>query len=121
MQFSYFEMGQNLYYFLIISNFLRSLFIASAIIFQKAVESSSDDKDGIFGKVVDDKATEVREWVGEVLVSRILLAGWQRIVETLINTIALAGMPVDASSTGFASFFAARKPSMIPVNHVKEK
>ncbi|KAM3186751.1 hypothetical protein ACTXT7_003721 [Hymenolepis weldensis] len=88
--------------------------------FDKAVESSSDDKDGIFGKVVDDKATKVREWVGEVLVSRILLAGWQRIVETLINTIALAGMPVDASSTGFASFFAARQPYMIPVNHVKE-
>uniref|UniRef100_A0A0R3SXB9 DUF1981 domain-containing protein n=1 Tax=Hymenolepis diminuta TaxID=6216 RepID=A0A0R3SXB9_HYMDI len=88
--------------------------------FDRAVKSSSDDKDGVFEKVVDDRATEVREWVGEVLVSRILLAGWQRIVETLINTIALAGMPVDASSTGFASFFAARQPSMIPVNHVKE-
>nr|CDS25689.2 brefeldin A inhibited guanine [Hymenolepis microstoma] len=88
--------------------------------FDQAAGSSNNDEDDIFTKVDDDTVTKVRDQVGEVLVSRILLAGWQRIVETLTNTIDLAGMPVDISSTGFASFFSARQPSMAPVGPVKE-
>lgn len=68
-----------------------------------------------------DKDNKIRKRVGELLVSRILLAGWQRIVETLTNTMALAGMPVDISSTGFSSFFAARKPSVTTNSPSKEK
>ncbi|VDN96324.1 unnamed protein product [Rodentolepis nana] len=94
---------------------------SSMVAFQKAVGSSKDAEDDIFTNVEDGTLTKVRDRVGEALVSCVLLAGWQRIVETITNTIALAGMPVDISSTGFASFFSARQPSMTPVGPAKEK
>ncbi|KAM7542612.1 hypothetical protein Aperf_G00000008521 [Anoplocephala perfoliata] len=78
--------------------------------FGKEEEEEEEDKD-------DDR--KIRKRVGEVLVSRILLAGWQRIVETFVNTVALAGMHVDISSTAF-SFFAARQISASPAITSKE-
>lgn len=47
----------------------------------------------------------------EMSVSRILLGGWQQIVETLTDIIA---------QLGFASFFAVRQPPTTTINHVKE-
>ncbi|EUB62872.1 Brefeldin A-inhibited guanine nucleotide-exchange protein 3 [Echinococcus granulosus] len=58
------------------------------------------------------KVGRSRRRVGEVLVSRILLVGWQRIVETLTNTVAFVGTCVDKVPSGLSSFsFFAHHPS----------
>lgn len=88
------------------------------MVLQKAVEAESSGVTFEMEDKGDDR--KIRERVGELLVSRILLAGWQRIVETLANTLALAGMRVDISSTAF-SFFAARQTSAPSAITSKEK
>ncbi|KAL5108045.1 Brefeldin A-inhibited guanine nucleotide-exchange protein 3 [Taenia crassiceps] len=83
--------------------------------YDKAIGSSDSDsidvKEESENEALD--AGRVRRRVGEVLVSRILLAGWQRIVETLTNTVAFVGIYVDRVSSGLSafSFFASRRPS----------
>ncbi|KAL5968223.1 Brefeldin A-inhibited guanine nucleotide-exchange protein 3 [Taenia solium] len=75
-------------------------------------DSNSGDVEGERENEVLD-AGRARRRVGEVLVSRILFAGWQRIVETLTNTVAFAGIYVDRVPSGLSafSFLTSRRSS----------
>ena len=83
-------------------------------VLQKAVEQIGESG----GKTVEDEGEDIPvtkteatySRAGEVLASQILLTGWQRIVETLSNTVALSGMRI-GSNFKFSSFpfFVARR------------
>ena len=85
-------------------------------IIQESVEQIGE----ISNRRVEDKSEkgsqlqkeELSRRAGELLATRILLTGWQRIVETLTNTITLNGVPMK-SNVSFSPLksFAGCRPS----------
>ncbi|VDM19097.1 unnamed protein product [Hydatigera taeniaeformis] len=82
--------------------------------YDKAI-GSDDSSSRYTGREGVDKALDAEKMrlrVGEALVSHILSAGWQRIVETLANTVAFVGIRVDKAPSGVSAFsFTSPRPS----------